>query len=128
MRITESRLRRIIRSVLAESYGMRSTYVDMWMRDSETLKMLKNIVGKECVYRPGTDHAVIMCDFGNGEENLIALQGTTVYLYIEKLSESQAEKLKQTIRSTPAIVGSDNFKTDCTGVLVHDGHLTSNLR
>jgi len=128
MRITESRLRRLIRSVLAESYGMRSTYVDMWMRDKKTLEKLKNIVGKECVYKPGTDHAVIMCDFGNGEENLIALQGTIVYLYIEKLNESQAKNLKQMVRDTPAVVGSSNFRSDCTGVKVHDGHLTSDLK
>lgn len=126
MRITESRLRRLIRSVLAE--GMRSTHVDMWMRDSDNLKMLENIVGKKCVYKPGTDHAVILCDFGNGEENLISLQGTIVYLYIKNLSKSQAQNLKQMIKSTPRIVGSSNFRSDCTGVKVHDGRLTYDLK
>src|SRR6056300_994115 len=127
MRITENRLRRIIRQVIRESF--RSPSIDEWMSDSRTLSELEDIVKNTCKYVPGQSNSAIQCDFGSGKiDSLIGLNGAIVTLYTENLSDSQAKQLKDWIKTKPVVVGGNNYRSDCAGVKVYNGSLMIDLK
>lgn len=107
MKITESRLRSVIRQVIAES-GPRNMFLDGWLRDS-AVKKCENILKKACKYVPtGDDRAGIQSSEG---DNVLTLDGDRIILS-DELSEAERIKLLEWLDTCGVL---KNGKT-CAGV------------
>ena len=140
MRITENKLRRIIRQVILESmqdndykyldskgsyvnpYSRgRSPGLDGWLRES-ALEKCQEILGKDCKYVPGDEVATIMC----GGNEVMRLQRNSIHIEESCFSPMQLDELLSWMRSGNAIMSKRTY--GCSGVFVSSkGGLTSQV-
>ena len=101
MRITESKLRSIIRSVIAES-DRWNTYLQSWATSEKALEKFKEILGVECSVAKSDN--LIGIKAADTNNYFLSVDGDHVHLWVDQL---EAEEEKQILKY---------FKDDC-GVL-----------
>ena len=107
MKLTESKLRRIIRSVIAESMA-RNTYLDGWLRDAAVEKC-SIILRDDCKYVPSdSDIAGITTSDGR---SVLVLSGNRIELS-DQLQDSERKKVLQYLE-TCGVLKNDRV---CDGV------------
>lgn len=90
MRITESRLRSIIRSVISESMS-RNTYLDGWLRDSAADKCT-DILDVECEYRSSDNDTAGIVIPSDNDKNVLVLSGNRINISSD-LDEDEIKKI-----------------------------------